>query len=161
MIRRQFSALLATIFAGSAAPGFAQQSPSQSTHLPQIPSAADAPIAVSASITTRAREWLRRVQLGNIDRSQLDPNLSAIMPDETVRGGAQLTAALGDPNTLVPVKTITTADGTSYFYRANFRSGPMTWVIAIDNVSKINRLILRSSAHDALFSMQVRSVSET
>jgi hypothetical protein len=110
------------------------------------PTASSAPQAVpnaDAARDARAKVWLRRVQSGEIDRSQLTPGLSALLDDATVKAHAADFGPLGEPLDFAYSATREQPGGTTiYVYRVRFKSGAMTWWFGLDARGKISALLL-------------------
>jgi hypothetical protein len=97
-----------------------------------------APPDPNPDITARAKDWLHRVQTGNIDRSQLDATMNnALTPDLVKQASGQL-SPLGDPVTFTFVSTQPVRDDiTAYVYHATFKSGALNEVFALHKDGKI------------------------
>jgi CubicO group peptidase (beta-lactamase class C family) len=80
--------------------------------------------AEDPAITARVREWLRRLQTGDIDRSQLGPAMSALLTPDKVRAIQLQVGALGQPLQLIYAgSTPIAADQKVYRYNATFAAG--------------------------------------
>ena len=87
------------------------------------------PIPVDAARIAKAQEWLERLADGRIDRTQLDPQLSALLTDDFVRGGTDDVRAYGRPAQLIPFDIRTNAEGVATFYRERYPAAALTWIL--------------------------------
>jgi len=112
-----------------------------------------APIDLPAATVTRARELLRALQSGTIDRAQFDPEMNALLTDETLQGGAAYIHPYGEPIAFTPVQLQTTAEGQAALFRAKFASDTLTWVVRVSPAGKINGFALRHSWRNKVYSV--------
>ena len=114
------------------------------------PAASSAPQVVPNADTARdarAKLWLRRVQSGEIDRTQLTPGLSALLDDATVKADAADFGPLGEPLDFTYAAKRDQPGGTTiYVYRVRFKSAAMTWWFGLDQRGKISALLLNRAA---------------
>lgn len=94
------------------------------------------PIA-DAHITAKAKEWFRRLQTGEIDRSQLDAQLNAQLTDDIVRRETKTLTALGDPATFVFVRTYALDEALEYDFLLQFKATRLVELISFDASGKI------------------------
>ena len=97
----------------------------------------------TAAITARAKDWLHRVQTGNVDRSQLSAKMNSAFTDAQVKQVASQTGAFGDPTSFAFVDSRIVQGVTVYQYRAVFKSITATWIFALDSDGKIAGMFLR------------------
>jgi len=119
------------------------------------------PISVDAARIAKAQEWLERIADGRIDRTQLDPQLSALLTDNFLRGGTDDVRAYGRPGQLIPFDIRTNAEGVATFYRVRYPAATLTWIFRTSSGGKINGWSLRRSAHSAIYRVAVRDTMGT
>lgn len=92
-----------------------------------------------AAVMARAKEWLARMQAGNLDRSQFDAAMNAAVTPSVVRQVIAQIGRLGQPSAFVLVG-IQDVDGgyTAYVYRLTFPSGVWNEVFVLDGTGKIS-----------------------
>ena len=108
------------------------------------PSAAVATSAAGEdpAVTARLRDWVGRLESGNLDRSQLTPRMSAHLSPSMVAEIKTEMAPLGAPQQLLYVSKSVTPRGTIYTYRAVFAAATFNLHIAIDTQGKIGGLTM-------------------
>lgn len=89
------------------------------------------------AITARAKDWLHRVQTGDIDRSQLDAAMNTAFTPDLVKQTSDQLGPLGDPLTFTFLKQAVSGDVTSYVYQVTFKSGALNEIFALDKDGKI------------------------
>jgi len=117
------------------------------------------PISVDRSTDERARDFLRAVTLGRIDRTLLNERLSAILPETGIAAGAEHAAALGTAEEMFAFEQRTTAEGVATYYRVRYPSGIWTWVFSVDRTGRINGFSLRRSPRYKIFDVWLRDVT--
>jgi hypothetical protein len=75
---------------------------------------------VPAAITARAIDWLHRLQVGNIDRSQLTNEVNAQLTDAVAKSITQKLGPLGDSVGFSPVDVQRNKGQTAYIYRVDY-----------------------------------------
>jgi len=101
-----------------------------------------ASLGPDAAVMSRAKEWLRRLETADIDRSQLDAQMNAVLaPDHAKQFAAQI-GALGEPTSFTFVSKQTTGGVTTYTYRAAFGVGAFNEAFSLDADGKIAGLLL-------------------
>ena len=101
---------------------------------PFVPSTAD------KAAVARVREWLGRVERGDIDRTQLaDPLNAAITPDVVRSAGDQL-KAFGALKSIKETAVDEDASGRSYGFDLAFAKRTIHWIMGIDATGKISAL---------------------
>jgi hypothetical protein len=98
-----------------------------------------APVADPA-ITARALEWLRRLQTGSIDRSQLNAAVNGQLTETLTKSVAAQVGPLGTPTAFALFDRRSVAGTTAYMYRATFASSSLFFVFALDQAGKISGL---------------------
>ncbi len=98
------------------------------------------------ALMARAKEWLARIQTGNIDRTQFDAHLNAQLTPSVLRQMAGLVGRLGQP-TAFTLAGIEDFDGgfTAYVYTVTFHSGVWTEIFELDSDGKIAGLNFSST----------------
>jgi CubicO group peptidase (beta-lactamase class C family) len=115
---------------GSIAPIFA------ATHPDAVPPTAAAPGEIPA-VTARVRDWLRRFETGDIDRSQLNDTMNKTLGQDLIDTLKAQLGPLGNPETLVYRGKVDADGSTMYVYVATFSSGTFRIVMALDATGKI------------------------
>ena len=116
------------------------------------------PIAVDPAIDERAREFLRAVTLGRIDRSWLSERLNAIVP-ASMAEAAEHAAALGTAEGMYAFEQRTTAEGVATYYRVRYPSEIWTWVFSVDHAGGINGFALRRTPRFKIYNIWLRNVA--
>ncbi len=98
------------------------------------------PPVADAAITTRAKDWLHRVQSGDIDRTQLNGQMNAVLTDAAIKGAATQFGPLGSPGNFTLVDMRTVAGSNAYLYRATFATTSLFWLFSVDQSGKIDGL---------------------
>ncbi len=121
------------------APGLAIADPSPTPAATSAATAAPAPAAtVAPEITARAKEWLHRLQTGDVDRSQLDSKMNAALTPDIIKQVSEQIAPLGDPVSFVISGQQSTPSGvTVYVYHVTFKSSAINEAFALDSDGKI------------------------
>ncbi len=96
-----------------------------------------------ATVTVRAKEWLRRLQSGRIDRSQLTQQMSDALTPASLISLKQQLGALGEPAVFTYKGKQPTSGDTTYFYRVGFRALTATMPFTVNAAGKISGLFLR------------------
>ena len=96
------------------------------------------------SVELRAKEWLGRLQKGQLDRTQLTPDLSAGLQDATVAALSKQLSPLGAPQHLV-LRTKHQLDGiTTWTFRVTWPEQTLDYTFGVEDGSgKISALYLR------------------
>lgn len=94
-------------------------------------------------ITQLAREWVRRFQTGDIDRSQLTAKLSSAIPPAEIPMFKTQLAELGAPAAFI-YRGKQSADGvTAYTYLVQFKGAALKFILGVDKAGKIAALDFR------------------
>ena len=112
------------------------------------PSGAEGPSAApqedDASASARAKEWLGRLQKGQLDRAQLTPDLSAGLQDATVQALSKQLMPLGTPQHIVLENKRQVAGITTWTFRVSWPDQTLDYTFGVENASgKISALYLR------------------
>lgn len=94
------------------------------------------PVA-DAHITAKAKEWFRRLQTGEIDRSQLDAQLNTQLTDDVVQRETKALTPLGDPASFVFVRTNALDEALEYDFLLQFKTMRLVELISFDTGGKI------------------------
>ncbi len=94
------------------------------------------------AVTARVRDWLNRLETGNIDRSQLDATMNAKLTPQLVTAVKQQISILGTPQRLVYLGKTNANGVTVYDYRAVFSAVSFTLRFGVDRAGKIAGLRL-------------------
>lgn len=102
----------------------------------------------TGEITSSAKDWLHRLQTGNVDRSQFDAQMNASFTDDQLKQVVSQFSALGEPATFAFVDSRILQGITAYRYTVTFKSGAptSTWLYAVDSDGKIAGAIPPSDA---------------
>jgi hypothetical protein len=92
--------------------------------------------------TTRATEWLHRLQTGTIDRTQLIPAVDQGLTPAVVTQVAGQLGPLGDPVAMKLVETkAPVAGNTAYIFKVDFKNDSTVYFIfVLDTSGKISGL---------------------
>jgi hypothetical protein len=104
-----------------------------------VPSAA---IASDAVVMARAKDWLHQVQIGRIDRSQLNAKMNASLTDAMLASVSSKIAPLGNPTDFTLLQKETVDQLAVYIYKAQFPSLAIYETFALDSDGKIAGLLL-------------------
>jgi CubicO group peptidase (beta-lactamase class C family) len=88
-------------------------------------------------ITARAREWLGRLQSGNIDRSQLGAQMNAALTPAVLAQVKRQLSAFGTPNAFQYAGKTPRGTYTEYDYRVTFAKGVQKWLFVLGADRKI------------------------
>jgi CubicO group peptidase (beta-lactamase class C family) len=89
------------------------------------------------AVTARVRDWLRRFQTGDIDRSQLNDTMNKALTEDLIDASKAQLGPLGTPETLVYRGSVASDGSTVYVYVATFSAGTFRIVMALDAAGKI------------------------
>lgn len=92
----------------------------------------------SAAITMRAKDWLHRLQIGNIDRAQLTDAMNNGFTADTIKAVSDKFGPLGDPQSFTFLGQQPVGSSTAYVYRVVFRSTTLNEVFVVDKDGKIS-----------------------
>jgi hypothetical protein len=115
--------LLAVLLAGAGPAGAQSASPSP-----------------TPDVAARAKEWLHRLQTGDIDRSQLTDTMNTALTPDVVKEIVAKYGPLGDPQSftfLGQQPAPQDATMTVYVYRVAFKSTTLNEVFVLDKEGKI------------------------
>jgi hypothetical protein len=122
------------------------QSPSPAASAAVSPSP-DATPNVDPAVIARAKTWLKMLEAGKIDRSQLTAELNGELPDDKIAAIAKQIAPLGDPVVFEPLSA-GAKNGQNYvvFSVAFGNSVKLNYLFVTDATGKIAALFLRPPA---------------
>ena len=118
------------------------QATSTAPATPAIPATA----ADDAAVTTRAKSWFNQIQIGTIDRSQLDAKMNAVLTDSTVAQVSAKIEALGNPSAFTLIKKMTQGSVTAYVFVVEFPTVTLYETFALDPDGKIAGLLITPQA---------------
>ena len=105
------------------------------------PAASASPASAQAAdpaIIARAKEWLHRLQTGDIDRSQLTAKMNEALTPDVIKQISAKFGPLGDPQTFAPLgQQSVPGDMTAYVYRVTFKSTTLNEVFVLDKDGKV------------------------
>lgn len=131
------SIVLVTLAATSPAP----VAPASATPAASPAAGAPAVPAEDPAVTARAKEWLHRLQTGNIDRLQLTDLVNSGLTPTTIKQLADKFGPLGDPVRFVYEGTqVVAGDNVAYIYGVTFKTGAITYIFVLDKNGKISGL---------------------
>jgi hypothetical protein len=118
------------------------QATSTAPATPAIPATA----ADDAAVTARAKSWFNQIQIGTIDRSQLDAKMNAVLTDSTVAQVSAKIEALGNPSAFTLIKKMTQGSVTAYVFVVEFPTVTLYETFALDPDGKIAGLLITPQA---------------
>ncbi|HLI96106.1 MAG TPA: hypothetical protein VKT72_08475, partial [Candidatus Baltobacteraceae bacterium] len=92
------------------------------------------------AITALAKQWVHRMQTGDIDKSQLSASFAKHLTPDAVNGMKEGLAPLGNPTSFVYRGKSTANGATAYQYSVNFKGASLDLTIAVDSQGKISAL---------------------
>lgn len=108
---------------------------------PQIAAAEKRPAkGENSTITALARQWMHRMQTGEIDRSQLSPAFAKHLTPQMVGGMKDGLSQFGKPTSFVYRGKSAMNGSTAYRYSVGFKGATVTFTIALDAHGKISSL---------------------
>jgi hypothetical protein len=111
------------------------------------PSAKPAALTGDAAVAARAKAWLGRLQKGDIDRSQLTPEMDAALTAEVIANLRDHFGPLGPPQSFALKGKNALGGITGYVFRVAWAGGTADFTFAVDDASgKIAGLTLRPGA---------------
>jgi len=118
----------------------AHGAPSNAVPTPAASPAASSPASdqFDGDETARAKEWLHRLQTGNVDHSQLDAQMEVALNPKLVKQLAQKFGPLGEPTDCTYLgQQDYSGDRTAYVYHVTFKSGAYNEILVLDKDGKI------------------------
>ena len=112
-----------------------------SVAFPGASASAPASQVAGAAVAARAKEWLHRLQAGDIDRSQLTDKMSAALTADTIKQISGQLAPLGDPQSFTPLVQQSVGDMTAYVYRVAFKATTLNFEFVLDKDGKVAGLL--------------------
>jgi len=101
---------------------------------PFVPSQSD------RAASGRAKEWLGRIERGDVDRTQITDQLGAVLTDAVVKSAGGMLRSYGTLRSLDLISVDEDASGRSYSFKAAFSKKTVTWIMGIDALGKISSL---------------------
>ena len=98
---------------------------------------------VDPEVTTRAEEWLRRLQSGKIDRSQLDSYMNMMFTTPLVQRAQTDYGPLGPPLAFTFTGAQHEHGKTGYTYRVRFKDDTVLFYFGLDDGGKVSGLLLK------------------
>ncbi len=92
------------------------------------------------AITALARQWVHRMQTGDIDKSQLSAAFAKHLTPQGVAGMKEGLAPLGNPTSFVYRGKSKANGATAYQYSVGFKGATLDLTIAVDDQGKISEL---------------------
>jgi hypothetical protein len=112
--------------------GFARSGAEPTATPTALPAVAATP---NAAVLARAKDWLHRLQIGDIDKAQLTDAMIAGLTPQVAASIAAQTGPLGDPKTMTLAATKTVSGNTFYVYKVVFKSATWDFIFATDDKS--------------------------
>jgi D-alanyl-D-alanine carboxypeptidase len=101
------------------------------------------PSATDVAVTARVKEWLGRIVRGDVDRSQLTDQMSAVLTADVVKSAGGQLKNFGSMKSVTLLGADQDASGRSYSFRVTFLKGhAVRWVMGIDPNGKISALFV-------------------
>lgn len=91
-------------------------------------------------VTNIAREWIHRIQTGQVDRSQLTPDAVKLVTPSDLAMAKEALGSLGDPQLVYLGKSVG-PDATTYNYRVIFKAITLMMNLVIDRNGKVNPML--------------------
>ncbi len=111
--------------------------------IPSTPATASVPTPPSdAAVTGWARDWLRRLQTGNIDRSQLSDAMNAALTPDLAKQLVNQLGPLGDPTSFNLSSKQSIGGLIQYIFRIHFDNGIWNEIFVLDGDNKVAGLRL-------------------
>lgn len=99
-----------------------------------------------AKITARARDWLTRLQKGDIDRSQLSSVMNSALTPAQVAAISKQMGPLGAPQRFVFIGSQTAGADTRYTYRVTWKEATLDELFVLDSQGEIDGLFLKPTS---------------
>jgi len=91
----------------------------------------------------RAKEWLHRLQTGDVDRTQLDETMNTKFTPEIAKEAAAQYGPLGDPTNFAYLGKQSVPGGmTAYVYRVTFKAGSFNEIFVLNKDGKVSGIRL-------------------
>ncbi len=162
MVRRLFFSAFSSAVAVAASALYSAGAAKAQNALPQPKSRTSVPepepIVVDQETADRARDLLDAVTHGTFDRSELMPQLDAIVDPDFFRKGAALVSALGSSQSMFPFEKRIMADQTWTFFRVRYPKEILTWVVGVDPGNQVTLLDLRRGPNNHIFALTWRNI---
>jgi hypothetical protein len=96
------------------------------------------------AVTKRAKDWFHRMEVGNVDRSQLSAQMNTALTDALVAQTAAQLGPLGEPTAFKYVKVYLVGDQLAYVYQVSVPSGSFYWWFGLDAKGQITGFYVRT-----------------
>jgi hypothetical protein len=93
--------------------------------------------AVDSQILAKAKEWFYRFQRSHIDRSQLSPQVSAELTEQSLIQEAARLTALGKPSSFTFIRTYPISGAVGYDFLLQFKTDRVVEMIAFNPKGQI------------------------
>jgi hypothetical protein len=93
--------------------------------------------SVDPKIVAKAKEWFRRFQMGQIDRSQLNTQVNVQLTNAMIQQEAATLSRFGGPSSFQFLRTYEISGATAYDFLLEFSAGRIVEMIAFDADGKI------------------------
>lgn len=111
--------------------------------LAQAQPASPAPVATGdPAITSRAKDWLHRLQTADIDRSQLDAKMDSLLTPALAKQISDKFGPFGAPVTFTYVGQQTIGDNTAYVFHVVFKANACNEIFVLNKDGKVSGLQL-------------------
>jgi hypothetical protein len=111
---------------------------SQATPLPmESGQTASTPDSANSKIAAKAKEWFQRFKSGDIDRTQLNPQVNSQLTDTMIRQEGAKLSRLGNPTAITFLRTYSISGATGYDFLLQFKAARVVEMIAFDTHGKI------------------------
>lgn len=94
------------------------------------------------NVTARAKEWLQRMQTGDVDRSQLDAQANSLLTADVVAQAKREFSPVGTPTSFQYAGKKQAQGYTTYEYRVVFKDSVAKWLFVFGPDGKISGLRL-------------------
>lgn len=98
------------------------------------------PTAADRATSARLKEWIGRIERGDVDRTQLTGQMSTLLTGSNVQGARSELRSFGKLKTISLLSVDEDASGRSYSFSAKFASKTVTFGMGIDADGKIASL---------------------
>lgn len=100
-------------------------------------------LPIDADMTQRAREWLNRIEHGDVDRAQLTTDLNAALSDSVVKGAGGQLRTYGALKTVALTAIDEDSSGRNYGFTVTFARQAVRWLMGVNRAGKISALYFK------------------
>ncbi len=118
------------------------------TPRPQATSRAPESSSVDPQVLALAKEWFRRFQIGDVDRSQLSDTVNKQLTLTIIRREAAQLKPLGDPLSVTFIRSYPISGMLGYDFQLQFKSVRIIEMIAFDGSGKIAGIDFLTLVHN-------------